>query len=450
MKDITLSRRFLASLSTWMLTPERRPLVIRGARQVGKSFVVKAFAKANFEFLAELNFEKNPELKSLFTELDAQKLCRRLSQALNVPIEPGRTLLFLDEVQECPEALLALRYLYEQLPTLHVVAAGSLLDFVLNDPPKALRVPVGRIEYRYLAPLSFTEFLEATGNHGLQEAIKEAGLASPLPQVLHNKALSLLGDYLQTGGMPAVVSAFMSSSTTNRFQQVQSATFQTYRDDFRKYKGRVDLDLLETVFRRLSLFATKKFKYSELCPDAQSRSLRRILDLFEMARIISKAQRTSANGLPLEAESDPNDFKFILCDVGLLSASLQSSRVNSPNWNIEMINSSALAEQFVGQEFLAYQDDHIEPHLYYWRKEEKQSQAEVDYIIAHAGKAFPVEVKAGATGKLKSLRYFIDTKGSALGIRISQLPLSYHENILSCPLYAISELHRLIDEANGI
>ncbi len=444
---MSLFRTFAESLASWASAHKRLPLVVRGARQVGKSYSVRAFAKANFEFLAELNFERNPELEQLFNEFDAAKICRRLSQVLNVPVEPKRTLLFLDEIQECPAALSALRYFHEELPQLHVIAAGSLLDFILKDSSDSLRVPVGRIEYRFLGPLSFAEFLVATDNQGILSAIREATLKSPLPEVLHKKALSLVGDYLQSGGMPAVVLANVESSTTNRYQEIQSAILQTYRDDFRKYRHRIDLELIDGVFRRLPLCATKPFKFSELYPETQSRSLRRVLDLFGMAKIITKVHRSAANGLPLDAEVDPNDYKFLMCDVGLLGTSLQTPRFNSSNWNLEMVNAGALAEQFVGQELLATHPVYDEPRLYYWRREARQSQAEVDYVVAHAGRAYPVEVKAGATGRLKSLRQFIETKSAPLGIRISQLPLSYYDQVLSCPLYAISELGRLVEEA---
>ena len=441
-----IKRRFELDFFSWKTASARRPMVLRGARQVGKSFAVQAFAKAHFQNLVEVNFEARPDLKSVFTNLNVVKICRELSGLFNAQIEPGKTLLFLDEIQECPQALLALRYFFEEMPNLHVVAAGSLLDLLLNDPHEGLRVPVGRIEYRYLHPINFREFLDALGESGLSAAISKISLKDPFSEALHLRALSLLGEYLQVGGMPAAVEMFQQQRATTRFRELQASIQQTYRDDFRKYRGRIDADLLEECYRRLPFYATKKFKYNELLPDTQSRTTRRVLDLFEMARAITKIHRTAGNGLPLDGERVVNDYKYIAVDIGILNNSLQLPLITGTAWNTYFVHSGVLAEQFVGQELLSHAPSFTEPRLYYWQREQNNSNAQVDFLIAHSGKVIPLEVKAGSTGNLKSLRTFMEGKNSAIGVRISQHELSFHDRILSVPLYAVSELERLIDE----
>jgi predicted AAA+ superfamily ATPase len=442
-----IHRTLLDSLLSWKEAHERRPLVIRGARQVGKSFLVRAFGKSEFTHFLEINFEQQPELKSLFRDLDAVRISRELSQFSNVPVIPGKTLIFFDELQECPNALRALRYFYEQLPDLHVIGAGSLLDFLLSESSEELRIPVGRIEYRYLHPLSFKEFLTATGNTGILAALSSLTLSSTLAEPLHQKALSLVEQYLHVGGMPAAVSAFVHNQESTRYREIQAAIIQTYRDDFRKYSSKIDIDILEAVYRRLPLFATKHFKYSELYQDTQSRTLKKVLDLFEKARLISKVYASSGNGIPLDAEIDVDDYKFSLIDIGLFAQLLQVPLQPLSLWDQPYVNAGGLAEQFVAQELLALAPSYQEPRLYYWRKNKPRSQAEVDYLFAESGVVYPIEVKSGTTGRLKSMRMFIEQKKSPFGVRLSPQPLSFYDHVLSVPLYAISELPRLIDVA---
>jgi uncharacterized protein len=426
-----IKRDFEQTLTTWKDVSERRPLVLRGARQVGKSYTIREFARKQFDNYLEINFEKQPELKSIFLNNDVKKILKELSEWSNQEIVPGKSLLFIDELQECPEALLTLRYFYEDLPNLHVIGAGSLLDFILRGENEKVRVPVGRIEYRYLYPLSFKEFLRATNQSGLINAISEMEIEQPLSQVLHEKALQQIEIYLRIGGMPAAVSAYQKEPESIRYREVQAAITQTYREDFLKYK-------------RLVLFATKQFKYSEISPDTQSRTAKAVLELFDKARIINKVFETSASGLPLDAQMDIDRFKFIFIDCGLL-AQMQQIPVNVlQSFNLDLVNSGNLAEQLVGQELLTLLESYDQPRLYYWHRDRKGSQAEVDYLLALNGQILPIEVKAGKTGALRSLRIFMEDKRSHLGVRISQQQVSFVDNILSIPFYAISELPRLV------
>ncbi len=438
-----LKRTLEQDLLNWKGVKERRPLVLRGARQVGKSFLIREFARHHFSDFVEINFEKHPELKALFKSTDVKKIVKGLSQWSNQEIVPEKSLLFIDEIQESPQALLALRYFFEELPHLHVVAAGSLLDFLLREQPEELRIPVGRIEYKYLHPLSFKEFLLATQQSGLLAAIADMKVDAPLLPLLHEKALQQIEIYLRVGGMPAAVSAYEQSPENFRFREIQAAMTQTYREDFLKYQSRVDKDIIETVFRKLPLFATKKFKYVDLASDTQSRAIKAVLELFDRARVISKVFATAANGLPFDAESDVDRFKFIFIDCGLMAQMQQIPVSPQQGFNLDLVNSGALAEQFVGQELLLLLESYDEPRLYCWHRESKSSKAEVDYVIADRGQVIPVEVKAGKTGRLKSLRIFMETKNPRIGVRISQHEVSFIDDILSVPLYAVSEIPRL-------
>jgi uncharacterized protein len=442
-----IERLINGQLSTWKEAAGRRPLILRGARQVGKSFTVRHWGRQSFVNTVVLNFEAQPELKPLFREMDSSATLTQLVRIFNAPIEDGKTLLFLDEIQECPEAILALRYIFESRPRLHVIAAGSLIDFVPREQPEKLRVPVGRIEYRYLHPLSFIEFLTAMREQGLIEAFAELSLLQPIPRILHEKALKQFADYLVVGGMPAVVDAYAQSPSGVRYQEIQSSIRQTYRDDFRKYRSRVDIDIIEAAFRSLPRHIARRFKYSELLPDSASKSTRRVLDLFEMARLISKIFASRSNGVPLDSEIDETNYKYILLDVGLINRALQLPPMSLLEWSSELMHSGPLAEQVVGQELIAYTPSFQEPRLHYWEREKQGSNAEVDYVIALDGMVIPIEVKAGTTGRLKSLRAFMEQKKSAVGVRISQHELSLHDGILSVPFYAISKLDKFIREA---
>lgn len=442
-----IERALSTDLLSWKESPDRRPLVLRGARQVGKSYLVKAFAKRHFSNFIDLNFELRPELKVLFKERNVKSILKQLSIIFDVAVEDDKTLLFLDEIQECPQAFLSLRYFFEETPKIAVIGAGSLLDSMLREQPDDLRIPVGRIEYRYLHPLSFMEYLVAVGRDRLAQAISEITLKEPLSPALHNEALKSFSNYIIVGGMPAAVDAWRSSNRGARFQEIQASILQTYQDDFRKYKTRTDLDALEEVYRRLPNHVCRKFKYSEIYPAGESRAARRVLDLFEMARVITKVTVSSANGLPLEAEANLMRFKFLLVDIGLLSNLLQLPPIELANWNIDLVNSGQIAEQVVGQELLTGFPSYREPKLYYWSRETKGSNAEVDYVFGQDAEVFPLEVKAGTTGSLKSLQIFLATKRSKIGVRISQHQLSLHEKILSVPIYAVSKLTDLIREA---
>lgn len=437
-----MKRSIEEDLHCWKDRPSRLPLLIRGARQVGKSFVIEQFGQRHFAHCITANFEQKPFLKNCFESLEPQKIINSLEIALNVSIRPGQTLLFLDEIQECPQAILALRYFKEQMPALHVIGAGSLLEFTLND--EDFRMPVGRVQFLYLKPFSFVEFLEACGLHKLCDHIKQVDLQHPVDVNAHVQLMQCLREYLALGGMPAVLSEYSQTGKLNLCQEIQSSLLTTYRNDFGKYARKTDHKHLQRLFERAPGLLAQWFKYSKVDPEVEAKILRRALEKLEDAGLVHLVHATGASGLPLISSINPKKFKLLFLDVGLAKRAYQLDLTRLFEQDVMLLNRGMLAEQFVGQELLAYADKHEAAHLFFWVREQTGSSAEVDYIITVDGTILPLEVKSGAVGKLKSLKLFMQEKSSKLGIRVSQAPLDYSHSILSIPFYLLSELPRLV------
>ena len=439
-------RTIQSDLIRWKNTPTRRPLLLRGARQVGKTYAVRQFAEACFDNLVELNFELEPALKSLFGTLQPADIVRTIALTRNVTITQGRTLLFLDEIQECPQAIMALRYFYEHMPELHVIGAGSLLEFTLRS--SGFRMPVGRIQYLVLRPLSFAEFLTAAGEQPLVEEIATLTTTTQLHEIVELKLLKLLRDYLLVGGMPGVVAEYLREPLQTTYQQVSSALLQTYRDDFGKYANQGKHLYLQKVLDSAPRLVGQRYKYVNVDHELRSRELKEALLLLVRAGLMHRICATSGAGLPLAAYSKDQLFKILFLDVGLMQHACGLDAAIATASDFLAINAGAVAEQFVGQELLAYSPAYEETALFFWQREQRNSQAEVDYLMSVAGRVIPVEVKAGKTGRLRSLKQFMTDYDCPLGVRISQAPVSFEHGMLSVPLYAIDQLPRLIREVS--
>ncbi|MBI1869920.1 MAG: ATP-binding protein [Chlamydiae bacterium] len=428
----------------WKMEKDRRPLLVRGARQIGKSFTINKFGKENFRNHIEINFEFRPEFKSIFQTLDPQEILRKINLMLNVKIHSGEDLLFLDEIQECPQAIGSLRYFYEKMPELHVIAAGSLLEFSLSSG--LFEVPVGRIQYLYMNPLSFDEFLEAIGELDFMEYLRNLNVKKVIDEALHQKGLKLLRDYLVIGGMPAALKSYVCEKESGNYQRMQLLLLQTYRDDFGKYANKVKHLYLQKVFARAPFMVGEHYKYVNVDREIPSRELKEALHLLTQAGVISKICATSGHGLPFSVHSNENKFKILFLDGGLLQRSCGLDVELGLTDDFLAVNSGSLAEQFVGQELIAYGEPYERGDLYFWKREKIGSNAEVDYLVRAGSQIVPIEVKSGVTGKLKSLKLFMGAHSSKLGVRFSQLPLSFHEKILSLPLYAVQAMPKLMRE----
>lgn len=422
-------------LGVWKEERKRKPLVLKGARQIGKTFSVRRLGQ-QFESFVEVNFELIPEAKTIFDkDLMPERILWELGLLSKTKIIPGKTLLFLDEVQGAPQAILALRYFYEHMPELHVIAAGSLLDFAIEK----VGMPVGRVSMLYVYPLSFMEFLAATGN---SQFIKPILQKTPFSEVIHEKLLDLLGHYLAIGGMPEAVQSWVETKDPRASYEAQKELIETYRQDFPKYAKKHQLPYLDILFNQIPHFIGDQFKYSAVHGEYKKRELAPCLDLLRRANIVHQITHSAGNGIPLGAEINLDQFKTIFLDVGLSQATLG---LDLPAWFLnpdkDLINRGTIAEAFVGQELLAYNSPKWKTELFFWKRESKGSLAEVDYLYDHQGIVLPIEVKSGHGSTLRSMHLFLaEHPKSPLGLRFWSGNYLVSGTLDSRPLYAVATL----------
>jgi predicted AAA+ superfamily ATPase len=372
------------------------------------------------------------------------EIIQRIELSLNVDIIPGKTLLFLDEIQEYPEAVKALRYFYEKMPALHVVAAGSLLEFIMEA--QAISFPVGRVQNIHLFPMSFGEFLSACGEHKLRQWFQDLSITEHIPESIHVKSVSLLRDYLYLGGMPETIATWLDTKNFSKTDEIHQLLLQNYKHDFGKYGRHVNFRLLDKVFTKAPATVGNKFKYADIDRDVNARDIRKSLNLLIKAHIFHKVTAASGSGLPLAAHCNEKFFKILFLDVGLLQSAMGIARETYMSENLLAVYKGLVAEQFIGQQLFALGKCFAEPELYYWQREVRGSAAEIDYLWQKDEDILPVEVKAGKTGTLKSLRVYLSEINVPYGIRFSFHPLSFSDSVLSIPLYAIEALPGLIGQ----
>jgi hypothetical protein len=435
-----MKRTVEQELIAWKGRPDRKPLLVRGARQIGKTYIIESFGEAHFESVVTVNFEEMKGIKNSFEgDLSPSLILRDVSARLNQPIIPGKTLLFFDEIQACPNALLSLRFFKEQMPDLHVIGAGSLLEFILGDDRYSF--PVGRIEYCFMRPMSFMEFLEAKGETLSLNWINEATPKEPIGPAAHAKLLNTVKEYFIIGGMPEAIRSFLTTGQLANIDSVHQDLLNSYENDFGKYPRSSQQKFMKLLFEAVPRLVGERFKYAKIHPHAQSRDYLESIDVLSRTGIIHLVFENAAAGVPLRAQKKENKFKLLFLDIGLLPHSAVTMIDAS---DVTTVNDGKLAEQFVGQEIVAYAKSYERPELYYWQREKRGSDAEVDYVIEVKSHVIPIEVKAGPKGHLRSLRQFMTEKNSPLGVQISEAPLSYRNQILSVPFYMIKRLPELI------
>lgn len=436
-------RNIDSQLEIWHNDPNHKPLLIRGARQVGKSTAVKQLGKS-FKHYLEINLEKQPDLHQFFPDnIDVKRTCQLLSVSTGIPVIPGETLLFIDEIQSCQNAIKALRYFREDYPELHVIAAGSLLEFALEELPS---FAVGRIRSFYLYPFSFDDFLSALGLDALKEFKTQAAReGTPLPDPMHNQLKDLLRTFYLVGGMPEAVSTWVSKQDFLACSRVHNDILDAYQQDFSKYKKRVSPDLLRQVLRSAALQAGKKFVFAEASRDVPAASVKECLRLLTLAGLITPVKHTTANGLPLGAEENEKYVKYLFLDLGLMQTmlSLPANDILLAS-DVDFVNKGAASEMFAGLELLKIHDCFVKTEMFYWQNTDKGTIGEIDYLTVIDGQIIPLEVKAGTQGKMQSLYNFMPKHSSAFGIRTSlENVSSYIHNdhlVKVVPLYALSAL----------
>lgn len=433
-----MKRLIDAELIGWKDAKFRKPLLLRGARQVGKTYTAQKLGQ-QFSSFVEINLEAQPNARVIFErDLDAKRIMRDLSLFTKKQIIPGKTLLFIDEIQTIPNAITALRYFYEQIPELHVIAAGSLLDFAIEQ----VGIPVGRVESLYLYPMSFMEFLLSTQNDIIAQMILSHPKEESVTEPIHNKILSILGEYIAIGGMPGVVQCWIETKDPSRCFALHHALIDTYRQDFVKYAKKNQIQYVDIVFNNIPQQLCKKFKFSKIEGDYRKRELSPGLDLLVTAGVIHKITHSSGQGIPIGANANPQKYKVIFLDIALTQAMLG---LDLEEWFLnpmqQFVNKGEIIEAFVGQELLAYANPHSKSQLFYWQRNAPSSTAEIDYLIQKGEKVIPIEVKSGSGKTLKSLHLFLESHPhTPFGIRFSTQNYSTYDNIQSFPLYAIAAI----------
>jgi len=443
-----MERALFTQLKNWQKKAVHLPILLRGARQVGKTYLVEHFGKTCFENTVSINFELSSEYMACFDTLKPKEIINKIEVLSKQTITAGKTLLFLDEIQACPNAIMSLRYFKEQQPQLHVIGAGSLLEFALSQ--KNMKMPVGRVQYLYLKQLSFTEYLQVTQHQKLLEFITQIEIGDDIPDAIHQTALKLVREYMILGGMPMVVDSYLTTESLAECQEYQTLLLRTYSDDFAKYAATARHKYLQQVYDRTPGLVGQQIKFVNISPDMDSRYLKAAIADLKKAAVIFPVYSTAASGLPLSTHINEKKFKLLFLDIGLMKRATKLDIDLLFAEDLMLLNRGAIAEQFVGQELLAYQYPFDEPQLYYWAREDKSSTAEVDYVLNFDSTIVPIEVKAGKTGSLKSLHLLMKEKKLSLGVRISSKKMHMFNNILSIPFYMVNQLGRLISRCKQV
>ncbi|MBL7965809.1 MAG: ATP-binding protein [Prolixibacteraceae bacterium] len=435
-----MKRTVLTHLLNWKQANERKVLLLRGARQVGKTYVVRELGQTFTNFI-EVNFERDVEVARFFDQnLDPRRICQELSAFYGMPILENETLLFFDEIQACPRAISSLRFFYENMPGLHVIAAGSLLEFALAELPS---FGVGRIRSMFMYPMSFQEFLMAHQQDQYVDMIRNASPDNPLNSVFHEKLVGFFRRFLLTGGMPEVVRQLAENASLYDALNVLSDLALSIRDDFSKYHRRVPESRIREVFASIVEQAGAKFVYSNVMAKASLPQVKETVELLVKAGLAYPVYHTSANGFPLGAQSDSKKFKVLLYDTGIFQHILGLNiREYLVVEEMDMVNKGGLAEIYAGLELMKASSIYEKPQLFYWHRMERGSNAEVDYVVRQGSEIVPVEIKSGYRGKMQSMRLFMKEKNLNRGIRSSLENFGRDGNIEIVPLYAISTLIR--------
>lgn len=451
-----MEREFTDYLIDWKESTNRKPLIVRGARQIGKSYCIQKFGENHFSNIIQLNFEESPDLKTFFTTNDVNEIIKNIEVYVGESLKEKESLLFLDEIQACPEAIVVLRYFYEKKPNLHVIAAGSLLDHALNELEYAM--PVGRIEFGYMYPMNFYEFLNALDEGILVNFLKSHQINEKIMEPIHKKLMDYVHLYFVIGGMPEAVKVYCDTKKLLECKKTHESITKSLEFDFAKYGSRAQQKIMIGLLKYIPKSIGEKFKYSNFDDSIRAANTKEALDLLGMSRIIHFVNHTKTISIPLETGERNKLFKLIFLDIGLLNHLLKTPFQN--NSELTTNNTGSISEQFIGQELKSFSPFFTENNLHYWVREKRNSAAEIDFITNVNNTTIPIEVKAGKTGTLKSLHVLMLEKklkkairfnadipsitevNTALKINNSVNEVSY--SLTSLPLYLVREIHRFI------
>ena len=452
-----MKRYFEDFLLKWKERRNRKPLIIRGARQVGKTWIIDEFGTNNFESYVKINLEENEDARNIFNSNNTIQIIETLSLILGKSIRAGKTLLFIDEIQTSPKAIAGLRYFYEQIPDLHVIAAGSLLDHTLNEMKYSM--PVGRVEFAYMYPLNFREFLWAVGENQLADFLDKFKIKNYISGAVHSKLIGLLRQYFFIGGMPEAVKTYIETKELLEVERIHENILMSLEYDFAKYGSKTEQQHLATVFKQIPKTVGRKLKYVNISrtirPDAQRTALHKL----EISRIIKLVRHSNSIISPLEYGSK-EIFKPQFLDIGLLNHQQKIRLIETDT--LMTLHEGSLAEQYTGQEMLTIAPYFMERELFYWLRETRNSSAELDYLWEYNNQIIPVEVKSGKSGTLKSLYVYAFEKNKNYGVRLNINPPSVEQvettirikaknqrvkfKLLSLPLYLSYRIDELLED----
>ena len=436
-----IKREIMDKLRTWKIHPRRKPLVLQGARQVGKSWALKKFGKECFEDVVYINFDTMPSVKEDFKRTkEPLKLIKLMEMMTGKAISPDTTLIIFDEIQECNEALNSLKYFCEDAPEYAVVCAGSLLGVALNRSGASF--PVGKVDFMALHPVSFEEYLLAS-DEKLYHAYQMIDSVMTVPEMIHQQLIDAYKAYLVLGGMPEAVSVYVDMRDWSEVEAIQSAILQSYSLDFAKHINNKDIPRVFQVWGNLQdqlAREDKKFRYADVQKGARAREYEGAIEWLCLAGLVHRVSAIETPRLPLSAYKKSNAFKLYLNDVGLLGRKfdLEPTTILQGDKLFTEFK-GVMAENYVLQSLVRQFGN----HNYYWTS---GNTAEVEFVIQHAGRIIPIEVKADRNVTAKSLAFYRKQYAPQLSIRLSTLNMRKDDDLLNLPLYMVDKLKMLIEK----
>ncbi len=426
-----MRRKAIDELYKWKASADRKPLILQGARQVGKTWLMKEFAKEAYKQCAYVNFEDNEMLRQLFEhDFDIQRIITSIQWATGIDINPDDTLIIFDEIQEAPRGITALKYFQEKAPEYHVIAAGSLLGIAMHQNDS---FPVGKVGFMYLYPMSFFEFLDAVGEHKMVELLMSKNWQ--MITMFRNKFEECLRQYYFVGGMPAAVSAFADDGNLERVRTLQNGILESYERDFSKHAPATEVPRIRMVWHSVPAQLAKenrKFIYGVMKEGARAKDFELAIEWLKDAGLIYKVNRSKKGQLPLAAYEDFSAFKIFMSDIGLMGAmsKLPAQSLLLGN-NLFSDFKGALTEQYVMQQLKI----NNRLAIYYWSAD--SSRGEIDFLLQRDSDIIPVEVKAEENLQAKSLRSFVEKNKGLHGVRLSMSPYRDQDWMTNYPLYAV-------------
>jgi|TARA_B100001971_G_C18243728_1_gene572709 predicted AAA+ superfamily ATPase len=433
-----MKRDIYSKLLDWKLSPRRKPLILKGARQVGKTYILTQFGENEYEKVAYFNFETTPSLNAFFEQnIDPHQIITNLSFQIGFDILSEKHLIIFDEIQNSNNALNSLKYFNEQANEYHITCAGSMLGLQLNKPKS---FPVGKVNFLDLFPMSFNEFIRAIGKTKLFEYIDTIRSISPIPQPLHEELLSLLRIYYFIGGMPEAVGEYQSTNRFDHIRDIHQEILRSYEIDFTKHSKATDIPKIKQVWESIPDHLSKenkKFIFSAIHPSARAREYENAIQWLSIVGLIHKSYQISTPKYPLSAYVNKSNFKVFMLDIGLLGALTNlPMRVVLEDDKLFTEFKGALIENYVAQQLIT----HFKIDLHYWTSDGK---AEVDFILPME-EILPLEAKAGINTKSRSLKTYNEKYSPKFMLRSTLRNLRQDGQILNVPLYALSQIKHLI------